>query len=164
MCDRYHTQSYTYIAAGEVDVKQFREISSPIFGSVASSPHTLLFGNNTRTNHSHRLCGHPGSSGVDASESDFDEIALDLGPGARAGRLSRRKAEEATAVQGLKGRRFSEVRFGRCPLWVISGHSAKSDLCPLYPQKRTSITTAGMSALCQKRTSACEAGPRLGSV
>jgi hypothetical protein len=25
--------------------------------------------------------------------------------------------------------------------------------CPLYPQKRTSFTAAGMSALCHKRTS-----------
>jgi hypothetical protein len=33
----------------EVGVKQFREISGLIFGSVASSPHPLLFGNNSRT-------------------------------------------------------------------------------------------------------------------
>ena len=39
---------------------------------------------------------------------------------------------------------------GECPLWVISGHSAHSVRCPLYPQKRTWISAAVMSALCQK--------------
>ena len=42
----------------------------------------------------------------------------------------------------------------RCPLWVKSGHRTRSAPCPLYPQKRTSELSRGMSALCQKRTSA----------
>jgi hypothetical protein len=33
-----------------------------------------------------------------------------------------------------------------CPLWVISGHRALLALCPLYPRKRTSSDTTGMSA------------------
>src|SRR6516164_1763477 len=41
-----------------------------------------------------------------------------------------------------------------CPLWVKIGHWATSEQCPLYPQKRTSELSRGMSALCQKRTSA----------
>jgi len=32
---------------------------------------------------------------------------------------------------------------------VISGHSQTSDQCPLYPQKRTSELSRGMSALCR---------------
>ena len=39
-----------------------------------------------------------------------------------------------------------------CPLWVKSGHWGTSERCPLYPQKRTWISTAVMSALCQKQT------------
>src|SRR5262249_58269203 len=39
-----------------------------------------------------------------------------------------------------------------CPLWVISGHSRRFLRCPLYPQKRTSRHTVGMSAMCHKRT------------
>ena len=39
-----------------------------------------------------------------------------------------------------------------CPLWVKSGHSSASALCPLYPQKRTSGLSREMSALCQKQT------------
>jgi hypothetical protein len=27
----------------------------------------------------------------------------------------------------------------RCPLWIISGHFAEFDQCPLYPRKRTSF-------------------------
>jgi len=38
--------------------------------------------------------------------------------------------------------------------WVRSGHSAKSGQCPLYPRKRTLLSTTRMSALCQKRTCA----------
>ena len=41
---------------------------------------------------------------------------------------------------------------GRCPLWVKSRHRRTSNQCPLYPQKRTSMSTIAMSALCQKRT------------
>ena len=37
-------------------------------------------------------------------------------------------------------------------LWVKSGHQRMSASCPLYPQKRTWISTAVMSALCQKQT------------
>jgi hypothetical protein len=40
-----------------------------------------------------------------------------------------------------------------CPLWVKSRHRAVKSPCPLYPQKRTSLSVTGMSALCQKRTS-----------
>src|SRR5262249_57732472 len=42
----------------------------------------------------------------------------------------------------------------QCPLWVKSGHCRISARCPLYPQKRTSLSATGMSALCQKQTSA----------
>jgi len=41
-----------------------------------------------------------------------------------------------------------------CPLWVKSGHRGTSGQCLLYPQKRTLVERVGMSALCQKRTSA----------
>ena len=44
----------------------------------------------------------------------------------------------------------------QCPLWVKSGHRALFGLCPLYPRKRTSRDTTGMSALCQKRTYALQ--------
>jgi hypothetical protein len=40
----------------------------------------------------------------------------------------------------------------RCPLWVRSGHFAKSGRCPRYPRKRTWISRAVTSALCQKQT------------
>src|SRR6516164_9945696 len=40
----------------------------------------------------------------------------------------------------------------RHPIWVISGHWSASIRCPLYPQKRTSLNSGRMSALCQKRT------------
>src|SRR5215831_2004210 len=53
-----------------------------------------------------------------------------------------------------------------CPLKVISRRSAIAQLCPLYPRKRTLSDTTGMSALCQKRTSARAAfssGVSLGS-
>src|SRR5262249_56176999 len=42
----------------------------------------------------------------------------------------------------------------QCPHWVKSRHRIASTPRPLYPQKRTSRNTVGMSALCQKRTSA----------
>ena len=45
-----------------------------------------------------------------------------------------------------------QVRTVVCPLWVKSRHSAVSEQCPLYPQKRTSELTRGMSALCQQQT------------
>ena len=41
-----------------------------------------------------------------------------------------------------------------CPLWVISRQTRSEIRCPLYPRKRTSSDTSGMSALCQKRTNA----------
>ena len=44
-----------------------------------------------------------------------------------------------------------------CPLWVKSRHSTTSDQCPLYPQKRTSKLSCGMSALCQNRKSMARA-------
>src|SRR6516164_10561267 len=44
-------------------------------------------------------------------------------------------------------------KFGSpCRRWVKSGHFCMSDRCPLYPQKRTSRDTVGMSALCQNET------------
>jgi len=43
----------------------------------------------------------------------------------------------------------ANVRFG-----PKSGHRRTSASCPLYPQKRTLVERAGMSALCQKQTSA----------
>src|SRR5262249_13954170 len=53
----------------------------------------------------------------------------------------------------------------KCPLWVKSGHSAVSEQCPLYPQKRTLVECVEMSALCQKRTNAPQQlTPRLGQV
>jgi hypothetical protein len=36
--------------------------------------------------------------------------------------------------------------------WVNSRHRSTSASCPLYPQKRTSELSRGMSALCQKQT------------
>jgi hypothetical protein len=36
-----------------------------------------------------------------------------------------------------------------CPLWVNNGHRGKLEECPLYPQKRTSVSVTGMSAKCQ---------------
>src|SRR6516165_12802640 len=39
-----------------------------------------------------------------------------------------------------------------CPLWVKSGHFAKSEQCPLYPQKRTSIGSGAKSASCEVRS------------
>ena len=38
-----------------------------------------------------------------------------------------------------------------CSLRVRRRHQRRVDRCPLYPQKRTSPSTSGMSALCQKR-------------
>jgi hypothetical protein len=51
-----------------------------------------------------------------------------------------RAASEKCHTTGIKG---------QCPLWVISGHSAMSTTCPLYPQKRTFAAAVGMSALYQ---------------
>ena len=45
---------------------------------------------------------------------------------------------------------------GQCPLWVKSGHLPTFARCPLYPRKRTWITTVMTSALCQKRTHALQ--------
>ena len=44
---------------------------------------------------------------------------------------------------------ISERGRTKCPLWVISGHSAMSEVCPLYPRKRTFAVHKSMSALCQ---------------
>jgi hypothetical protein len=52
-----------------------------------------------------------------------------------------------TLTVGLPGRVF------RCPLWVISGHIVNFRQCPLYPQKRTSLSVIRDAALCQKPTS-----------
>src|SRR6516165_12733390 len=48
------------------------------------------------------------------------------------------------------------VARSRCPLWVKSIHRDTFNRCPLYPQKRTSELTRGMSALCQKQTYAVQ--------
>ena len=43
-----------------------------------------------------------------------------------------------------------DIRYcGLCPLWVISGHFAMRNPCPLYPRKRTCAAQLVMSALCQ---------------
>src|SRR5215469_14621580 len=44
-------------------------------------------------------------------------------------------------------------------IWVKSRRSAIAQLCPLYPRKRTSSDTTGMSALCQQRTYAPRQAP-----
>src|SRR5262249_4924676 len=49
-----------------------------------------------------------------------------------------------------------QVGARQCPLWVKSRHRSASASCPLYPQKRTWISRAVMSALCQKRTHAVQ--------
>ena len=41
---------------------------------------------------------------------------------------------------------------GMCLLLALSGHDWRCNECPLYPQKRTSELSRGMSALSQKRT------------
>ena len=46
------------------------------------------------------------------------------------------------------------------PLRVKSGHSGSFARCLLYPQKRTSILSLQMSALCQKRTLRSIRSPR----
>jgi hypothetical protein len=40
-----------------------------------------------------------------------------------------------------------------CPLWVKSGHHETFNPCPLYPEKRTSLSAIAMSIKCQKQTS-----------
>src|SRR6516225_10752947 len=64
---------------------------------------------------------------------------------------SHRGADTSTSLDGLV---LTAEADSRCPLWVISGHWAKSRRCPLYPQKRTLVECSRMSALCQKRTHA----------
>src|SRR5215472_15158990 len=54
--------------------------------------------------------------------------------------------ESPFAVQSYYGFRQT------CSLWVKSRHRSASAQCPLYPQKRTSELSHGMSALCQKQT------------
>src|SRR5215813_3298851 len=51
----------------------------------------------------------------------------------------------------VSGSSWTEVQCltGLCPLWVISGHSARFDRCPLYPRK---WSASSASALRQKRT------------
>ena len=62
------------------------------------------------------------------------------------------------ATLGMCGRGRLEVKIGcqECPLWVKSGHWSTSASCPLYPQKQTLRSAAGMSALCQKQTYAVQ--------
>ena len=40
----------------------------------------------------------------------------------------------------------------RLPFWLKTGHRSAADQCPLYPQKRTSMSAIAMSALCHKQT------------
>jgi hypothetical protein len=66
---------------------------------------------------------------------------------------------EAAMRGGLSpflARAESFTQFAWSPLWVISGHRSRSAQCPLYPQKRTFGSAAGMSALCQKQTHALQ--------
>src|SRR5215469_9908953 len=42
------------------------------------------------------------------------------------------------------------IRNRLCPLWVKSGHRSTSAQCPLYPQKRTSLSVTGMSRFVPK--------------
>ena len=46
------------------------------------------------------------------------------------------------------------------PLWVNNGHLCKLEECPLYPQKRTSLSAIAMSAKCQKQTFAKRGMPQ----
>src|SRR5262249_52794875 len=62
----------------------------------------------------------------------------------------RRRAVSSPGVQGSVC--TAAILSRSCPLWVISGHCAVSDRCPLYPQKRTLPPDRPMSAMCQKRT------------
>jgi exonuclease III len=43
------------------------------------------------------------------------------------------------------GPRSTKAVFGACLLWVISGHFAMRERCPLYPRKRTFVGVVGMS-------------------
>src|SRR5215472_11120207 len=51
----------------------------------------------------------------------------------------------------FKGKKALRTARLACPLWVISGHSAMSEQCPFYPQKRTSLSVMGMSAYANNR-------------
>jgi hypothetical protein len=44
----------------------------------------------------------------------------------------------------------AELSGSQCPLWVKSGHGDNAAGCPLYPQKRTLMERAEMSALGHK--------------
>jgi hypothetical protein len=46
------------------------------------------------------------------------------------------------------------ISSGECPLWVKSRHDTLKSQCPLYPQKRTLLDDACMSALCAAALSA----------
>src|SRR5262249_18532941 len=71
----------------------------------------------------------------------------DLQGGVTAGICDRRNGDQESFCTAT-------ILTRSCPLWVNSGHRGKLEECPLYPQKRTLISTAVMSALCQKRTHA----------
>jgi len=61
-------------------------------------------------------------------------------------------AQEPTLDRQAVPTQHKKTLISRCPLWVKSGHSAMFEQCPLYPQKRTWISTAVMSAKCPKQT------------
>src|SRR5262249_21687343 len=66
----------------------------------------------------------------------------------------RRFSKEITA--GICGRRngvsgsfcAAAILSRSCPLWVKSRHFGMSDRCPLYPQKRTFLTSCDFTPLC----------------
>ena len=44
------------------------------------------------------------------------------------------KGHRSLKDQGTANRDVAILGLGRCPQWVISGHTDKSAPCPLYPQ------------------------------
>jgi len=72
---------------------------------------------------------------------------------------------QAIVTPEIGGPEVVKSMLRKSPVWVKSGHRIRSAPYPLYPQKRTSFTAAGMSALCQKRTHALQQStPRLRQV
>ena len=68
-------------------------------------------------------------------------------------RLRAQRSDYVALKQYILVRSVSFPQAIEHPLWVKSGHRSRSAQCPLYPQKRTSRDTLGMSALCHKQTS-----------
>src|SRR5262249_7544997 len=61
----------------------------------------------------------------------------------------------ASIVPGQTGRLEVVRESLGSPLWVKSRHRGAFDQSPLYPRKRTSELSRGVSALCQKQTFRC---------